>query len=364
MRNGDLGGERAMDNTEHWLNGVHADPVQHEAVDWLLRLQSAAAPQGEEAAFLAWMDQDARHVSVFGELFWTSYRAWAMSSSNLANLRNLIEQRFPVAEQAAKTLHPRSRHRIYAVAASVGLFVSFCAAVVHFGMDSEQIVPFSVAKTAVYDTPIGENRTIVLEDASRLTLGGRTRVEVALSKKERTVTLLEGEAYFEVAREQARSFKVHAGTVDVTAVGTAFNINRSNDSSVVTVAEGRVLVTPKTQRSGQTEMHGVYLNAGEQTTATQDSVGGVISVRDWPAVISWPTGRLSFRQRPLRDAIGDVNRYAQKPLVLAPEVGDIAVTGTLMINNIGSWVKSLERAFDLTAVEEPDRIVIRPNPPH
>jgi transmembrane sensor len=102
----------------------------------------------------------------------------------------------------------------------------------------------------------------------------------------------------------------------------------------------------------------VRLNAGEQTTATSSGVGTPIVVPDLPAVLSWPTGRLSFRGRLLREAVNDVNRYTTKPIVLAPDVGDIVVTGTLMINNVGSWVKSLERAFDLKATEEKDRIVL------
>jgi transmembrane sensor len=362
MQNDELGGERSMDPDERWMNAVPADPAQEEAADWLLRLQDVSVSEEDEAAFKAWMDQDGRHVSAFLQLFWTSYRAHAIPSSRLDHLRRLIVERYRFAERVAEIPHSPVRRRLYAVAASVGLFISACAALVHFGLDSDLMTPFRMAKTDVYDTTVGENRTITLEDASRLILGGRTRVEVALSKKERTVTLHQGEAYFEVAKDEARNFKVHAGTVDVTAVGTAFNINLSSDSSVVTVAEGRVLVTPKVQRPG-TETRGLYLNAGEQTTATQHNVGSAVSIQDLPAVISWPSGRLSFRQRPLRDAIGDVNRYAQKPLVLAPEVGEIAVTGTLMIDNISSWVRSLERVFDLTAVEEPDRIVIRPHRP-
>ncbi len=57
----------------------------------------------------------------------------------------------------------------------------------------------------------------------------------------------------------------------------------------------------------------------------------------------------------------DVNRYAPKPIVLeGEELGGLLITGTVERNNIGGRVSSLERAFDVQAVEEPDRIVIRP----
>jgi hypothetical protein len=37
----------------------------------------------------------------------------------------------------------------------------------------------------------------------------------------------------------------------------------------------------------------------------------------------------------------------------------LVITGTVERSNIAGWVGSLERAFDLDATEEPDRIVIR-----
>jgi ferric-dicitrate binding protein FerR (iron transport regulator) len=70
----------------------------------------------------------------------------------------------------------------------------------------------------------------------------------------------------------------------------------------------------------------------------------------------WRTSSL----RPLRDVLEDVNRYAPKRIVLeGDDVGALMITGTVERANIAGWVKSLERAFDLWATEEPDRIVIR-----
>jgi ferric-dicitrate binding protein FerR (iron transport regulator) len=70
----------------------------------------------------------------------------------------------------------------------------------------------------------------------------------------------------------------------------------------------------------------------------------------------WRTSSL----RPLRDVLEDVNRYAPKRIVLeGDDVGALMITGTVERANIAGWVKSLERAFDLRATEEPDRIVIR-----
>lgn len=39
-------------------------------------------------------------------------------------------------------------------------------------------------------------------------------------------------------------------------------------------------------------------------------------------------------------------------------IGELMITGTVVNNNVDGWIKSLESAFALEAVEEPDRIVL------
>jgi ferric-dicitrate binding protein FerR (iron transport regulator) len=104
----------------------------------------------------------------------------------------------------------------------------------------------------------------------------------------------------------------------------------------------------------------VHLGAGEQTTAGSAGIDEPTRVQDPAAITAWQTGRLAFRQRPLGDVLEDVNRYAPKRIVLeGDDVGALMITGTVERANIAGWVKSLERAFDLRATEERDRIVIR-----
>jgi transmembrane sensor len=74
----------------------------------------------------------------------------------------------------------------------------------------------------------------------------------------------------------------------------------------------------------------------------------------------WQIGHLAFHLQPLRYVLEDVNRYAQKPIVLESDnVGALVITGTVERENIPGWVKSLERAFDLKATEEADQIILR-----
>jgi ferric-dicitrate binding protein FerR (iron transport regulator) len=146
---------------------------------------------------------------------------------------------------------------------------------------------------------------------------------------------------------------------------TEFNVERDSDRAVVSVTEGRVEVKPVTGllpvsllQGFKPKLRSVRVNAGQQTTAGSAGIEEPTKMED-PAT-GWQIGHLAFRLQPLRYVLEDVNRYAHKPIVLESEsMGTLVITGTVERENIGGWVKSLERAFDLRATEEADQIVLR-----
>ena len=55
-----------------------------------------------------------------------------------------------------------------------------------------------------------------------------------------------------------------------------------------------------------------------------------------------------------------MNRYARKRIELGDEsLGDLRITGTVLGNDVGGWVQSLETAFGIEAVEEAEGISLR-----
>lgn len=224
----------------------------------------------------------------------------------------------------------------------------------------------------IIETAVAENRTIRLDDGSSMTLGGHTRVALRFDDTARQLTLERGEALFNVAKDPARPFSVRAGSATVTAIGTEFNVRRANDRVVVAVVEGRVLVEPRVSLVRQLPLLREppaqrrlpqHLNAGDQTTVNSAGVESSAHLADAGAAAAWQTGRLAFEREPLRYVLEDVNRYADKPIAIDDAgIGDLKITGTVLSDNIGGWVLSLESAFELRAVQEPDRIVLKRRP--
>lgn len=89
------------------------------------------------------------------------------------------------------------------------------------------------------------NRFFILPDGSKVTLNNETQliIENGLEGKTREVTL-KGEAYFDIAEDPSRPFIVHTDSINVTVLGTAFNVKAYHKDDIsVTVNRGKVRVS-------------------------------------------------------------------------------------------------------------------------
>lgn len=96
---------------------------------------------------------------------------------------------------------------------------------------------------AIFETPADVRRKIDLPDGSTMLLNTATRVHLNYSPRGRSVTLLRGEASFEVMADPDRPLQLYAGARRFEAVSliARFNVRRlSNDAVELTVIEGQV----------------------------------------------------------------------------------------------------------------------------
>lgn len=176
-----------------------------------------------------------------------------------------------------------------------------------------------------YATSRGQRAIINLVDGTRVILGPASKLHVPAdygrtpgdttpftslsSVGPRTVTI-EGEGYFDVARDVARAFAVRAGPHVVRDIGTkfvvrAYDLKRAVD---VAVTEGVVLVA----------------NARlEQGDLGRLEVDGAVSVKrdvDLRSYTSWTTGRLVFDDTPLVDALPTLERWYDLDITVGDRV--------------------------------------------
>jgi transmembrane sensor len=341
---------------QRMASSIERDPVYLAAADWFVRLQSTEVTLEETLEWQAWLHGDPSNARAFARIEEISQALRDVPAPAAAPARALARDRYDASVPIADWKAPRARRRSWA---ALGIAASFAIGALTFAFWKSPV------GMAVYETAVGENSSVALADGSVIALGGDTRIEVRLSESLRAIELTKGEALFKVAKDSARPFKVRAGDASIIAVGTEFNVERDSDRAVVSVTEGRVVVKPVDGllpvlllTEFKPKLRSVHVNAGQQTTAGSAGIEEPTKMED-PAT-GWQIGHLAFRLQPLRYVLEDVNRYAHKPIILESEsMGALVITGTVERENIGGWVKSLERAFDLQATEEADQIILR-----
>jgi transmembrane sensor len=337
---------------------VERDPVYMAAADWFARLREPDVSVEEMLAWQEWMGERDSHAQAFAQVEQVSAILQKARRPVLAPLSQEAADRYDASVPLSEWREPRRRFQ-YAIAASIVL-ASIAVGWVALRQESGELLR----------TATGENRTVVLADGSKIVLGGNTEVETLFDEKRRDLELRRGEAFFTVAKDPSRPFKVTAGDATVTAVGTEFNVRRGSDRTVVAVVEGRVIVeqtaAPLPLLGGSKGKHApVSMIAGEETRVSAEGVAAPAPSPDPSAATAWQSGRLAFQMETLRHVLEDVNRYAPKPIVVEDDaVGDLRITATVIGGNVDGLISSMEQAFGLTAIDEVDRIVLRGKPGH
>ncbi|MCD9033167.1 FecR domain-containing protein [Luteimonas sp. Y-2-2-4F] len=216
---------------------------------------------------------------------------------------------------------------------------------------------FGGVERAEYATALGETRRVELADGSVVLLNSDSHVDVVYSRRERSLRLVQGEAFFEVAPNPDRPFAVEADARRVVAVGTRFAVRRGDGGLRVAVAEGRVHL----QDAAQPGTAPTRLIAGMVAVARRDGVQlRQRSVGEVEDLLSWREGMLVFRSTPLAEAVAEFNRYnAHKLVVDDPSIADIPVGGGFRWANTEAFVRVLEQSFGLHAERGDDETRLR-----
>jgi ferric-dicitrate binding protein FerR (iron transport regulator) len=138
--------------------------------------------------------------------------------------------------------------------------------------------------------PRGRQYQVILPDGSHVWLNAASsiRYPTAFTGKDRSVDIT-GEAYFEVARDPARPFRVKVAGTQVDVLGTHFNIMAYEEENAIstTLLEGAV----KVSRAGASHL----LQPGQEARMLKDARGiEVLDDAPLSETIAWKNGFFFF----------------------------------------------------------------------
>lgn len=314
------------------------------AAEWLLR-RDAGLDVEQDPAFVAWRDADAANADA-----WTHAIAIWAASDRPASDDPLIAALRRDALQA----RPQRLPALAALAASLVLIVG--AALFAWPQLAPRPAGPGGLSAPPADAPAtfanggGAPNSYALADGSRVTLNANSAIAVAFDDRRRAVRLLRGQAFFSVARDAAaRPFSVAAGTRTITDIGTEFDVRLGGPSITVTLVKGAVAV------SGAQHGRSTTLDSpGAQLAAAPGKPDAVATV-DLAQALSWRTPMLAFSDRPLADALDEVNRYGGPPArVVDASVAALPVSGQFRAGDPSRFANALTAAYPLSVRARPD----------
>jgi transmembrane sensor len=202
-------------------------------------------------------------------------------------------------ERARAARSPRSRARTWApwsVAAAA-------AVVLAVQLATRPSSPSSTAVDALEPAEIvtgkGELATVRLHDGSVVRLAPRSRLRLLRSRHERGVWV-EGRAFFAVAKDPSRPFRVRTSEGDLVVLGTRFDVRTDSSGLRLAVLEGRVAVIAGGVRK--------EVASGEATEVRDGLTLPTLKLGNADDVTRWMRRFLAFQSTDLRTVATEIER--------------------------------------------------------
>ena len=331
-----------------------APSISEQAADWLVRLSEPAVSASHRRQFMKWLKKSPQNVEEFIAIA-TLHQEVTEQASSLPDLIAELGSRhdhpavplfsgLTPAHVSGARPRPRRHFALWAAAAGMALVAVLVL----------QWLPREPPLVA-HRTDLGEQRSVVLADGSIITLNTLSEAIVRFDRSAREVTLVAGEAMFDVVSDPERPFIVQTGSMSLTVTGTKFAVYRKRNSTRVAVVEGVIEALP-VRAPGDP----IVVKAGMGAVATAQGVTLEDSRFDVEKAIAWTDRRLVFDAAPLAEVVAEFNRYNRTPLVVEDSVlANRAVTTVFNAHDVSALVAFLELEPDVEVEYGDDAIRIR-----
>ncbi len=309
-----------LDNPQHQeeldsLLRTHYDTVRYsldtpqETRQFIKALRQKMAKPNDEKNLFSWRKiAVAASFVVAAGLGYFSYRQ--NTNLSLSQKEMVVSDAKPAAAGAILTLGDGSKIVLDSVAN--GVLASQNQSVVTKKKDALVYAQNNSSKS-VYNTmttPRARRYNLTLADGTKVWLNAASsiRFPTVFNATERKVSIT-GEAYFEVAKDAKHPFKVAVNDMEVTVLGTHFNINSYSDESSIktTLLEGSILLTKNNKKA--------LLKPGEQADVTPSGSVKVSSDIDLEAVMAWKNGIFYFNNASVQTVLREISRWYDMDIV-------------------------------------------------
>ena len=315
----------------------------------------------EMSQLRGWLDASAENKMLFDDLKqeWDNLELFSSSKDKTRVLNNVKERIRTEDKKSGKTVRKLFYGNWYKLAASVALTLSLGS--LAWYQISE---PFSKLNTIGYEVKeckAGEQSDYLLADGSQIVMNGDSRVKYKanLPGTERNI-YLEGEAFFDVARNEQKPFVINMDGANVKVLGTSFNVKAypEDETMETSVLTGKVAFTP-TKGILKKEKESILLIPGKKGVINQKKNRiDKLDVEN-QLDIDWMKKKLNFSNTALADLTKSLYRmYGMKFKFTDNSLRDLKITASFENEKLEEIMKILELTSEFSYLVKEDMIVI------
>ncbi|MCB5190107.1 FecR domain-containing protein [Methylobacillus arboreus] len=288
-----------------------------QAAEWLTLLMSGEATEEDKLRWQQWREADPDHAYAWQHL--ETVTGW------LGNMQPKVA--YGALSPYALSQAPKlpGRRKIITLLSWGG--VLFATGAVTSRTNAWQ------RATADHRTAAGEQRSITLEDGTRVTLNTATAIDVRFDDQARVVRLLAGEIAI-MTRQAAfggpadpRPLYVQTVQGRIQALGTHFVVRQWDGHTAVAVLQSAVEIVPAEIPAAR-----LVVKQGERILFTRIGIGTPAAL-DEPS-LAWIKGQIVADNIRLGDFMAELARYLPGVVRCAPAVADLRFSGVFPLNDI------------------------------
>ncbi|MEM1135800.1 MAG: FecR domain-containing protein [Bacteroidota bacterium] len=216
-------------------------------------------------------------------------------------INNILEKH----RKESDTIRSVYNNPYFHIAASISflIIVGFTLWFIKFQKANVSLIEKKQMPWITKSTTAGQKLKIVLSDGSKVKLNSNTKISFpnTFNDSSRLVHLIEGEAFFDIKKDEVKAFTVRTGNVETKVLGTSFNVNFNTQEKKLQVAllSGKVRVIKAAQQ---------YLLApSEMIKFDRENV--TKSFFDPLLITGWKDGTLVFDKNPFKQVIEKLENW-------------------------------------------------------
>ena len=239
-------------------------------------------------------------------------------------------------------------------------YVAIVAVILSIGWGGFRLIRSNQEKVLTYTevhVKNGEHKRVILPDGTSVTLnaGSYLRYPREFITDVRRIEM-NGEAFFEVTRDEEKPFLIHTKDADVKVLGTSFNVKAfdMDEQLTVSVQTGKV----------QVDLPEAMMRLLPDEQFVMDKTKGEFQKRNEDARLStvWIKGGLYFNRTPIRTVVNELVRMYNRTIEFAPGAEyDDYIYGEHDNKSLEAVLKSIQYSTDIKYRIENDKIVLYKN---